>query len=327
MLDFFTKNPVLTASLIAAFVTLCVGLLTYRGVKESNREATKRLQNQLSHDADQQEKNREHSSRKAQLDRQHESLEAQKERLTTLRREVYLVAVPELIRAQGFLARLPHLDLSDHSQLSPLEGLASAVGKVAVVGTQPTALKARKLLSVYGEIFFVGLKHLQSITPLKDKARLYQNLYDKSQAEIQRIIEQITHLNEASLSTAETTEALSRSFDAQQKNAASSSEDLRRTNNEVNQFGLSYYKEFLQRLTKATQEIDELLCLLRSELGLAADINEFLAQSADAQQRMRTALEGLGVGFEATSPQQPSTGSKNADTAVEPQRPELQPGP
>jgi hypothetical protein len=327
MLEWLTKNPALTASFIAAAVALAVGLLTYRGVKLSNREATKRLRDQLSHDASQQARNREHSSHKAELDRQHESLEAQKERLTTLRREVYLVAVPELIRAQGFLARLPQLNLSDHAQLSAIEGLAAAVGKVAVVGSQPTALKARKLLSMYGEIFFVGLKHLKSIAPLKDKARLYQNLYDKSQVEIQRIIDQLTHLNETRLATAEATAALSRSFDTQQENAASSDEELQRINSDIHQFGLNYHKEFLQMLTNATQELDELLCLLRSELGLSADINEFLAQSADAQQRMRSALEGLGVGFENAEPQQQLTGSKNAETPVEPQRPDLQRGP
>lgn len=300
VLDWFAKNPALAASFIAASVALAVGLLTYRGVLLSNREATKRLRDQLSHDASQQARNREHSSQKAYLDRQHESTEAQKERLTTLRREVYLVAVPELIKAQAFLARLPHIEFIELTQLSPLEELASAVGKVAIVGTQPTALKARKLLSMYGELFLMGLGRLKSSTPLKIEARLYQNAYNKSQAEIERIIKEITLLNEKNRSSPEAVTALSNSFDIQQSNAARSSEELQEINIKINQIKIDYYKEFIQEIEKTAQESDELLCLLRSELGLAADLQEFLTQSAEARKSMRAALQNLGIDFDAT---------------------------
>ncbi len=65
-------------------------MVTVGGVLISNGSNTKRLKLQLQHDAN----------------------EKTKERTAALRREVYLRAVEELVKANAHLATLPQLDLS-----------------------------------------------------------------------------------------------------------------------------------------------------------------------------------------------------------------------
>ncbi|MFP8778238.1 hypothetical protein [Hydrogenophaga sp. RWCD_12] len=319
--DWLAQNPALAAGLIAGVVALSVGLLTFTGVLLSNSHAMKRQVRQLQHDAMQSLRNREHASRQADLNREHAADQARIERLTTLRREVYLTAVPELVKAQGFLARLSKVDITDLAQLSPLEGLAIAASKISVVGSQPTALKARRLSSRYGETFLKGVGLLKSVPSLNANIRLYQNLYDQSQSEINRILSSITQLNETNTCTPEIAEGLNRSFGIQIENSKKHSTALTQAIQENNKIGLNYSKELLNELSQTSHEVDELLCLIRGELGLPTDLAEFRTQSAEAQDRIRTVLIGLGVGFEAVAPKP----LPSASDPVEAQRPDLQP--
>jgi len=97
---------------------LIASMLTLGGVLISNGSNTNRLKLQLQHDAN----------------------EKTKERTATLRREVYLRAAEELVKANAHLATLPQLDLSKTNLGDGLQGFFSATARLQLIAEPKTAL-------------------------------------------------------------------------------------------------------------------------------------------------------------------------------------------
>ena len=105
-------------------------LLTLSGVFMSNLSNTNRLKLQL----------------------QHDEREKAKERTATLRREVYLRTVEELVRANAHLSGLPQLDITKTNLAEGLQGFASAAARLQLVAEPQTALLVNQLQADYSEL-------------------------------------------------------------------------------------------------------------------------------------------------------------------------------
>lgn len=159
-------NPVLTASLIAGTVAVFVGCLTLSGVVLS-------LAN---------------SRKESKRDRQHAADEAHKERIATMRREVYMEAVGELVTAQAYLGTLAQQNLTNTNLFSGLQGFQVAASRIAVVAEQATALKARALVGRYNVFLLTALRVILPLNMAKAEVASADKNYADSNAQTNRVL-------------------------------------------------------------------------------------------------------------------------------------------
>ena len=105
-------------------------VITLSGVFLTNRSHTKRLRIQLQADA----------------------VEKDKERVSNMRREVYLKAAEELTRAMNYLTSLPQRDFTALNTNEELKEFFASSSKLQLVSEPQTALLANKLMALYSDV-------------------------------------------------------------------------------------------------------------------------------------------------------------------------------
>jgi hypothetical protein len=104
------------------------------------------------------------NTKRLKLQLEHDANEKAKERTATLRREVYLPAMEELVNANAHLASLPQLDLSKVNAADGLREFFGASAKLQLVAEPKTAVLANELTALYGELV---LKLVAKSVPLQ----------------------------------------------------------------------------------------------------------------------------------------------------------------
>jgi hypothetical protein len=268
LIDLLRSIPdVVWAGIIASALTLS-------GVLLSNRSNTKRLRIQLQHDAE----------------------EKAKERTAALRREACLRAAEELTRANSHLASLPQSDLTKTNAADGLQGFFAAAARLQLVAEPKTALLVNQLASAYGELF---LRLMVRIVPLQ-KARvdisISDDLYNRAQAQVTRVLAEMSKFNEAARVDEAPFRALQRAFDAHQ---AQANEYAARRTASWQQFQ-SLHVEFCKQLMIELRGVGEqqiaVMIEIRRDLGLIAELGAFREQMSTQWKRMAAQLDTtLGI--------------------------------
>lgn len=287
------SKPLLTASMIAGGVTIFVGFLTFLGVWLSLRAAGKRMTTELSHAADQATQERNHASNQAVSERQHSSNEAHKERIATLRRTVYLEAIPELVKTQMYIGRLAKLDLINSDISTGFEGFLIAVAKVGIVSEQSTALKARAISSLFSSLLFKGIKTLMPTTALKADLDFYEKETAATQTELDRLIVTMKSHTGNSLRDQGAFNLLCKSHERQQERSKELWDKKIEIQKQLSKVQIEYSRNLMIEMRFVAPKLDELNHLIRLELGLESNLEEFQQQTTEIQKQMDTALQEL----------------------------------
>ncbi|WP_211621200.1 hypothetical protein [Paraburkholderia domus] len=260
-------NPVVIAAMIAGGVAFTVGFLTFFGVVLSLR-----------------------NSRKESIrDRKHAADEAHRERLATMRREVYLNAVAELVKAQIYVGSLAKQDITKTNIISGLEGFQVAVAKVAVVAEQQTALKARELSSRYASLLLDSMRFLVPMALAKNASADFQRHYDASRAAVDAVLAEMDQLNKTGTPSPIAFSALKRSFDMHSSLAATHSANRDNANKMANAAEIDFAKSLPAKMKAISIELDDLACAIRLELNIETDRAAFGKQTEEIFAKMEAA--------------------------------------
>jgi hypothetical protein len=168
-LCYFSRIPDVVWSGILA------SLLTLTGVMLSNWSNTKRLVKQLDHD----------SSEKA------------KDRFNSMRRDVYLKAAEEIAKVNSYLGGIPQLDPTKINIGDGLADFLAASAKLQLVAQPETSRLAGDLTTRYGEIFMSLLFKAMPVHSANSDIKILGDFYDRNQAEVTRVLAEMTQLNES----------------------------------------------------------------------------------------------------------------------------------
>lgn len=161
-----TIPDVVWAAVIASLLTICGVLLTNRG----NRKV---LKDQLLHDAQQRDR----------------------ERNMELRRDVYLEGAEAITKNHMVLMRLPNLEIPDSKLGQEFSESAAAISKVSVIGSADTVRAVTELSTE------LGVKYLQltakriPLVDRKDDVDILNELIQESSVEQDRSIELMKEMN------------------------------------------------------------------------------------------------------------------------------------
>jgi hypothetical protein len=170
---FFQNIPDTVWSGVVASVATFIG--TIATVIVTNFRNTKRLKVQLDHDAS----------------------ENQKERLSGLRRDLYLKAAEATVRANAYFGGMTQVDVTKAGFDTPLRDVLAVAAQMQLVVNQSTAQLISDLVSFYGELQIRLIAKVAPIHALKSNIETVSALYENSQTEVKRVIAAMTQFNES----------------------------------------------------------------------------------------------------------------------------------
>ena len=231
---------------------IIASVLTLGGVLISNRSNTTRLKTQLTHDRE----------------------EKTKERTLGLRREVYLKATEELVKLNSYLASLPQQDITKGDLGEGFVGFQTASARLQLVAEPKTTLLAMRLSAAYGELFFELAHHIIVLGEAKSDIRIADELYTKSNNEVQRILSAMTQHNEAGKADRLAFDALQRSFAFNQEQASSFADSRSEGWIAFNKGNIAFMRHLFSRLREIAPEQMKLMVEIRRDLSLLGDLSE-----------------------------------------------------
>jgi len=246
-------------------------LLTLSGVMLSNWSNTKRLRLQL----------------------QHESAEGAKQRKADLRKEVYLRAAEELVKANAYLASLPQADLAKMNAGEGMQGFFSAAAKLQMISEPTTSLLVSDLVGTYSELLLKALAKVQPIQSLQTKIAIRDEHYNRAQSEVSRVLAAMTQFNETASRDQAVFDALSRSFEFQQEQATKFAAERDELWKQRNALHLAFTKELIGEMKVVGEQGVHVLVAIRRELDVGGDVDQFLEQMEKQWQRTSTQLDSL----------------------------------
>lgn len=258
------------ASIPAAVWSGLLGaLLALSGVLLSNRGNTQRLKVQLAHDA----------------------AEKAKERTATLRRETCLRTVESLANVSAFLGGLPQADLAKANATEALQGFLAAAARLQLVGEPKTALLVSELAAAYGELLLRLMVDLQPMQLLRAEIAVCDAFHDKAQAEINRLLGEMSKLNEAAQPNPAVFQALSRTLDFHRDRAAELNAERLRHGLRFGELQAVFIRHLFAEMKHIGAQQIPVLVEIRRDLGLGGDLTAYQSQLEAQHQRVAEQLD------------------------------------
>lgn len=247
---------------------LLASLITLAGVFLSNHGNTKRLKEQLEHDAK----------------------EKSKDRITSLRREVYLKYVEDIAFAFGNLSKLQSIDPTKENAGDLLTNYLSSSAKIGLIAPPETSKLASDLTSILVDLFNKLLIKSTAIHDLNLEIKLLTEAYEGEVLESKRLLSEIKAMTESGkidqIRFQVLNSALNSSNDEAKKYAAERDTAYKNRNLLNKEYGL-----YLIREMEAIPPVQiKLSASLRSEIGLETDIEGANRQYAIAIEKMKSGL-------------------------------------
>lgn len=250
---------------------LLASVITLSGVMLSNWSNTKRLVKQLSHDSD----------------------EKEKDRISALRRDVYLKAVEEMAKVGGYLGKIPQLDPAKTNIADGLTDFLAVSAKLQLIAHPETSSLAGELTTRYGEILMSLLGKAMPVHDLNTEIRISGVFYDRNQAEVNRTLAEMTQLNESGEPNPVRFAALQRSFEASQA-LANKFAEKRQEAFEQHASAAHEYTVALMREMRTVGSLQvQLTAAIRNELNLTTDLAEYEARLQKNWERMDQSINDL----------------------------------
>lgn len=277
-MDFVLNNK----EFVTALVAVVVGLLTLLGVLLTNRAATRRMKAEI-----------QHAASEALAERRFAAEEARTERLTQARRQVYLDAIEAWSTTQLSLANLGNSEFSSDDTVRILGKISGAVGKVALVAEQNTAIAARELMAQLSSSVIGGLVPLYEQASHFSTLRFYESRLSKSQAEQDRLLALQRSLIEQGGEDQAGLARIQSLFESEMEFANHMAKLAQDERKKIFSSGQRYRAHHLEWTLSASTQLDTFVCALREELQIATIPEEFFAQTKRLREKIIPQLDAL----------------------------------
>lgn len=246
-------------------------LIALGGVVITNRNHSKRLEIQLSHD------------------REVKTLE----RKTSMRKEVYLTAVEELVKANGFLGSLTQVDLVSTNIAAGLKGFFIASAKLSLVAEDETNNALNEVLKFYHVLIFKLMKETMPIGYLKTDINIINAHYEESQSEIKRVLAEMVQINESGNNDPVKFSALQETFEFQQKQSREMSNERDGYWNELNNLNAKFAKILANEMKELVRIQVPLSIAIRKELDIKTNHEIYEKNAKENADRIVEQLDDL----------------------------------
>jgi len=234
----------------------------------------------------------------------HDAREKDKDRTNTMRRDVYLKAAEEISRVGNYFGKIPLLDPAKVNVGDGLVDFLAVSSKLQLVANSVTSGLAGELTTTFGEILIDLLVKAKPIHEANTLIRISNDFYDVHQLELNRILTDMRHLNEAGNQDPQRFAALQHSFDVTERLSKAMIEQ-RETAFKQQLEGLRNYNLALMESLRSVGPLQiQVSAAIRGELGLETDIAAYEARLQANWKRMEAAMRRGEQGLELTDGKQ-----------------------
>lgn len=195
-----------------------------------------------------------------------------------MRKDVYLRAAEDLVKASSYLGSLAQTDLTRSNFGSELQNLFVSSAKLSLVAEEETGKAVADLLIAYNGLFFDLLIEIQPISSLKNRIQILSENYEKSQSEIKRILAEMTNQNESGAPDPKRFNALNISFDNQQRISKGLTDERSECFNKLNHLNKKYVLKLINELKEITNLQVPVMACIRKELEINTDVDKYKEQ-------------------------------------------------
>jgi hypothetical protein len=245
--------------------------LTFFGVMLSDRSNTNRLIKTLAH----------------------ESAEKDKDRIHSLRKDVYLHAAEAMAEVGSYLGKIPQLDPTKENIADGLSGFFVASTKLQLVAESGTAKLANELTARYSEMLFSLLAKASPVHTLQAAIQIATEFYDQKQSEVALVLAEITQLTESGSTDFQRFAALKRSFENSQQAATQLGEGRIKSFEERNLAMREYTIALLKEMRSVGPLQMRLTTAIRSELALETEASDYEAEAQANFERIDHSMREL----------------------------------
>ena len=179
---------------------------------------------------------------------EHDATEKQKERVFTLRRDLYLKKRPKTtVYANAYFGGMAQVDVTKPGYDAPLRDL-SVAAQMQLVVSQSTAQLISDLVSYYGELQMKLIPKVGPISVLRSNIETITALYDTSQVEVQRVIAAMRQFNETGQRNADAFQRLTRSADVARQTSRATRTERTRLWGEVNARTIQFLRDLMPEI-------------------------------------------------------------------------------
>lgn len=274
-------------------VILTVGLGYWRMRKELGQALTLANDTRV-YSGDQADKDRTLASEQANQERKHSADEAHLERIATSRRSVYLDALRDVVRAHAFLGGLPNQQPTEIDYNKGLTELSIAVAQIAILGEMKTVLKSREVLSCLNQLFLKAMIRIIPIASARNDIKAHSNALDAANAKVKISEDQLTEFARKNIHSKDSAQVAG-AHRAALNNALEHSSAIVAVHKTLSEHQMSYFDFMLSEIGEINKYNDELIVMIRSELGLTTDsaalVESTRAMQAEAKQIMEKLVD------------------------------------
>lgn len=240
------------------------------------------------------------TARRLRMQLQHDSTEKLKDRLSTLRKEVYLQLYSDVTVLQGHLGALSTKDPTSPEFGAPIQAVIAQLARVQLVGGAEVMEQASELSAAFTESLFHLMVAAKPMHGLRTDIALADQFYNQDMQEAQRINAEMVTENESGHPNPSRVAALQRSL----KTFRASYEQHREERDEAWQRYNASQGGFLDvvkaQIHRLAPRQAKLMAALKNEIGVPTEVSDLMARIDATEKRMEAALQNVQSEFVPT---------------------------
>jgi hypothetical protein len=230
--------------------------ITLAGVMLSNWSNTKRLEKQLSHDAK----------------------ERANDKISNIRKEVYLKAVEDIATTNIHVATIADRDLTKSDMSIEFQTIAATMEKLKIVAEPKTAILAAELNVQFGALVLKLLPKLVPLHEARSDIEINNTAYDKALADASRVMQEIHKFNEDGRQDVAILQALQKSHDFFRHQFEQYAEARSQAYEKCDVRLRAFNEELLPQMKELSKTQLKLIVSIRNDLGVTTDVGELQRQ-------------------------------------------------
>lgn len=226
-----------------------------------------------------------------QLD--HDSHEKSRQRLADLRKNVYLDAAEELVKANAYLGSLIQADLTKLDTPTQVQSFMAAAAKVQLVSSPATVTLVADLVATFSEALFESLVMLKPVQDARTGAKIADEFYEGRQTEIKKLLTEMRESGEAGRKDHESLARLNQQFDGVMKQSEEYADERSMHQKQMTISQLAFMRSFLPKIKAIGMKSALATAAIRRELDLDGESQFFEEQQKQQWTRIEAAIDGF----------------------------------
>ena len=211
------------------------------------------------------------NNKRLKIQLKHDEKEKNTDRMNTLRREVYMDAIAEMIRVGGYLGDLPNGDISSKNVSADLQSFYVAAAKLSLVSSDETQKAVDTLGIEYSKLIFVLMQRLMPVHHASIEKDLHAKYYEEFMTDVRRVLGEITRFNEAGRTEQNIFSALEQSYNFLMAQAKTQEDMRSEAQARFNELHMEFSRLLMHDMGQISILQVEVLISIRKDLGIATD--------------------------------------------------------